>query len=68
VEFIDQPGPQEGAVEPASSLRYDTLCAELRPDLRQRGPQIHSTGTGEEVRNPLPAKVGEVRQGGAAAG
>jgi hypothetical protein len=68
VEFIDQTGPQEGAVEPASGLRYQALCAELRPDLRQRGRQIHPAGAGEEVGNPLLAQVGEVRQGRAATG
>lgn len=41
VEFIDRPGAEEGAVEPASGLRHEPLCAELSPDLRQRVRQIH---------------------------
>lgn len=60
VEFIDQAGPQEGAVEPAPGLRYEAPGAELRPDLRQRGRQIHPTYTGEQVGNPLLAQVGEI--------
>lgn len=33
VELIDQTGPQERALEPASGLRHDAVRAELHPDL-----------------------------------
>lgn len=68
VEFIDQAGSQESAVEPASGLRYQAPGAELRADLRQRGTQIHLARTGDQIGNPLLTQDGQIRQGRAVAG